>query len=187
MSERKLILASQSPRRQQLMKELGFDFEIRIREVEEIYPDIVPAEDVAEYLAVLKSAAFDDLVDGEVLLTSDTTVVLDDKVLGKPIDKEEAYQMIASYSGRAHDVISGVCLKSKDKRVSFSVTTEVYFKTLKPEWINYYIDQYQPYDKAGAYGIQEWIGQIGIEKIVGSHFNVVGLPTVELYEALDQF
>ena len=187
MIDKKIILASKSPRRKQLMTDLGVDFEIRIREVEEVYPNNLPAEDVAEYLAVLKSGPFDDLQPGEVLVTSDTVVVVDDKVLGKPKSQEEAIEMIASMSGRAHEVISGVSLKSIDKQVSFSVTTQVYFKPLKEEWIRYYVEKYQPLDKAGAYGIQEWIGQVGIDKIEGSFYNVVGLPTTELYEALDQF
>ena len=187
MTNKKIILASKSPRRQQLMQEMGLEFETRLREVEEIYPNNLPAEDVAEYLAVLKSTAFEDLAADEVLITSDTTVVLGELVLGKPKDEQEAFDMIKSMVGRSHDVISGVCIKSTEKQVSFSVTTKVFFKSITDEQIRFYIDKYQPMDKAGAYGIQEWIGQVGIDKIEGSYFNVVGLPTAEVYEALDQF
>ncbi len=183
-----LILASGSPRRQQLLKELGYRFEIRLKEVDETVLESVPTEKIAEYLSIKKAAAYQkELTENEVLITADTTVVLNHQLLNKPTDRKEAISMLTALSGQKHQVISGVCLSSKNKQVSFSVSTHVFFKELSIQEIEHYIDTYQPFDKAGAYGIQEWIGHVGIQRIEGSYFNVVGLPTFELVQALEQF
>lgn len=188
LNDIKLVLASKSPRRQQLLKDIGVDFEIRIKEVEEIYPPELKGKEVALFLSELKAAAFkNSLFPDETLLTSDTIVCLGDKILGKPKDKEHAVDMLNELSGKKHVVITAVTLTSTTKQASFSVSTEVFFKQLSVNEINYYVENYQPFDKAGSYGIQEWIGYIGIEKIVGSYFNVMGLPVKEVYEALIEF
>lgn len=188
LNDIKLVLASKSPRRQQLLKDIGVDFEIRIKEVEEIYPPELKGKEVALFLSELKAAAFkNSLLLDETLLTSDTIVCLGDKILGKPKDKEHAVDMLKELSGKKHVVITAVTLTSTTKQASFSVSTEVFFKQLSANEINYYLENYQPFDKAGSYGIQEWIGYIGIEKIVGSYFNVMGLPVKEVYEALIEF
>lgn len=184
----KIILASKSPRRQQLLKDLGLNFEIRTKEVEEVYPEELKKQEVALYLSELKATAFKgDLQEKELLITSDTIVCLEDRIIGKPKDREDAFHMLSDLSGKMHEVITAVTLTSEQKQHSFYVVTEVYFKTLSNFEIDYYINTCQPFDKAGSYGIQEWIGYIGIEKIVGSYFNVVGLPVKELYEALEEF
>lgn len=183
-----LILASKSPRRQQLLKDIGVDFEIRLKEVDEIYPPTLKGKEVALFLSDLKASAFKNNIQAnEVLLTSDTIVCLGEKILGKPKNREHAIEMLGELSGKKHEVITAVTLTSATKQHSFAVSTEVYFKPLTIEEITYYIDNYQPYDKAGSYGIQEWIGYIGIEKIVGSYFNVMGLPVKEVYEELISF
>ncbi|MFA8436451.1 MAG: Maf-like protein [Marinifilaceae bacterium] len=183
-----IILASQSPRRHQMLKELGLTFEIRTKDVEEVYPEHLEAEEVPVYLAELKAEAFvSDLQDDELVITADTVVCLGDQILGKPADRQEAFDMIRGLSGCSHRVISGVCLMSKEKKVAFPAITHVHFKELSDEEINYYIDTYKPFDKAGAYGIQEWIGFVGIDSIEGSYFNVVGLPIQRLYEELKKF
>lgn len=188
LKDYQLILASQSPRRHQMLKELGLDFIIKTKEVEEIYPDHLKGEQIPIYLAKLKAAAFElDLKEKELVITADTIVCVDDIVLGKPKNRDKAVSMLKMLSGRSHQVISGVCLKSKHKDVSFSTTTYVHFKELSPEEIDYYIDNYKPFDKAGAYGIQEWIGFVGIDGIEGSYFNVVGLPIQRLYQELNVF
>ncbi len=181
-----LILASQSPRRQQLLADMGFAFEVRVKNVPEIYPESLAAGEVAECLAILKSQAFqpEELPENYVLVTADTIVLFHNKVLGKPKDRREAIEMLSQLSGCKHEVISGVCLQRKGKKTSFSVKTNVYFRQLTLEEIIYYVDTYKPFDKAGAYGIQEWIGYIGIERVEGSYFNVMGLPTKRLYEEL---
>lgn len=184
----RLILASKSPRRQQLLKDAGFDFSVKTKDVAEDFPSTLPASEVAKYLAEKKANAFtNELMPDEVVITADTVVIIKDKVLAKPEDKKEAFEMIRSLSGTRHEVITGVCLMSKSKVALFDDTTRVYFKELSDEEINYYIDTYKPYDKAGAYGIQEWIGMIGITKIEGSYFNVVGLPVQKVYEELNRF
>jgi septum formation protein len=183
-----LILASQSPRRHQMLKELGLEFEIRTKEVDEVYPEELTPEQIPVYLAELKASAFEsDFTNNELVITADTIVCVDNWILGKPKDREDAFKMLSALSGRSHQVISGVCLKSKDKKVSFATTTSVHFKELSKQEIDYYIDNYKPFDKAGAYGIQEWIGFIGIDGIEGSYFNVVGLPIQRLYEELSKF
>lgn len=184
----KLILASGSPRRRQLMKEAGFDFEIRLKDTEEQYPDSLEVTQVPEYLAHLKAAAFQgELQEEELLVTADTVVCLDNRILGKPHDREHAVCMLRQLSGRKHTVVTGVCLTTNRKQESFSVFTDVFFKELTEEEIVYYVDRYQPFDKAGAYGIQEWIGYIGIKRIEGSFYNVMGLPVQKLYEAINNF
>lgn len=188
LSKLQLILASKSPRRQQLLKDIGVDFEIRLKEIDEVYPPELKGEEVALFLSELKASAFkNDLQAHEILLTSDTIVCLGEKILGKPTDKQHAIAMLGELSGKKHEVITAVTLTSVSKQHSFAVSTDVYFKPLTSDEINYYIENYQPYDKAGSYGIQEWIGYIGIEKIVGSYFNVMGLPVKEVYEELIKF
>ncbi|MAX79536.1 MAG: septum formation protein Maf [Crocinitomicaceae bacterium] len=183
-----IILGSKSPRRKQLLATLGIAFEIRTQDVEESFPETMPVREIAEYLALKKAESFEgNLAPNELVLTSDTTVVLGNRVMNKPQDRAEAIEMLSSLSGKQHEVITGVSLKSTSKTVHFSTTTQVFFKTLSQQEIEHYVDHYQPFDKAGAYGIQEWIGHIGIEKIEGCFFNVVGLPTQKVYEALTKF
>ncbi len=179
----KIILASGSPRRQQFFRDLNLDFEIRLKEVDEIYPKHLQAHEVTDYLAQLKAAAF-EVAENEIVVTSDTIVWFDEKVLGKPKDYRDAFVILKSLSGNTHQVITSVCLKSASKKKVFHVTTNVTFASLSDEMITYYLDNYKPFDKAGAYGIQEWIGLVGIEKIEGSYTNVVGLPTQEFYNEL---
>jgi septum formation protein len=184
----KIILASGSPRRQQFLKELEIDFEIRLKEIEEIYPDHLKAEEITNFLAKLKASAFEnDLQDNEVLITSDTIVWLDNKALGKPIDASHAVRMLTEMSGKTHKVITSVCIKSTKKEVVFHDETLVTFTDLSLEEIEFYLKNYKPFDKAGSYGIQEWIGLVAIEKIEGSYANVVGLPTHKLYKELMNF
>ena len=184
-----IILASSSPRRQYLLKELGLDFEICTTNVREDFPAGLTPGEVALYLAELKAASFDTarMHQNSILITADTIVVLGDEILGKPGGHDEAVTMLRKLSGRKHDVITAICLKSKKKTRTFQVLSSVYFKELKPEEIEYYIRNFQPFDKAGGYGIQEWIGYIGISKIEGSFFNIMGLPVKELYEELLNF
>ena len=184
----RLILASASPRRQQLMKDAGLDFEIRLKEISERWPQTLPHTEVAEYLAKLKATAFkEELLADELLITADTVVCLDAKILGKPKNREDAIQILKEISGRKHTVITGVCLTTVTHQQSFSSHTDVYFKELTDDEIRFYVDTYKPFDKAGAYGIQEWIGYIGIKKIEGSFYNVMGLPIQQLYETLNNF
>jgi len=183
-----IILASKSPRRQQLLKELGVDFIIKTKEIEEVYPSHLKKKAVALFLSELKANAFKkDIKENEIVITSDTIVCLDNEIIGKPTDRVNAIEMLEKLSGKRHEVITAVTLFSIQKKVSFSVCTEVFFKPLSMEEITYYIDNYKPYDKAGSYGIQEWIGYIGIEKIIGSYFNVMGFPVKEVYDALIKF
>lgn len=183
LKNHKLILASGSPRRQQFFKDLALDFEIRLKDIEETYPENLKAEAVTDYLALLKADAF-ELQLNEILVTSDTIVWLDDKVIGKPKDYGDAFVILKELSGQTHQVITSVCLKSVSKTKVFNVTTKVTFAELTDEMIEFYIETHKPYDKAGAYGIQEWIGLVGIEKIEGSYTNVVGLPTEKFYKEL---
>ncbi|MBX2841956.1 MAG: Maf family nucleotide pyrophosphatase [Flammeovirgaceae bacterium] len=184
----KIILGSNSPRRKQLLSDLGIEFEVKVKPTPEDFPqDFLPTE-VAELLAKRKANAFrSELKSDELIITADTTVVMENKLLEKPADAAEAENMIKALSGKKHKVISGVCLLSLDKEISFSDTTEVYFNDLSDEEINYYIQKFKPFDKAGAYGIQEWIGMAGISKISGSFYNVVGLPVARLYQELKVF
>ena len=184
----KLILGSKSPRRSELLTAIGFKFEIRTKDTEEIYPVTLPIDQVAEYIAQLKAdALIEDLKDDEILICADTTVQIDDLLLGKPKDTAEATKMLSLLSGRTHVVTTGVVIASNEMELSFSVKTEVTFKPLSMDEIEFYIETYQPFDKAGSYGIQEWIGYIGIQKINGSYNNVVGLPTHEVYQGIQKF
>jgi len=188
LKDYKIILASQSPRRQQLLKGLDIPFEIIIKDIKEEYPKDLKKEKIALYLCELKAAAFDGEIDDNTLvITADTIVWINEKVLNKPIDHNDAVSILKTLSGNMHEVITGVCLKTKNKTHSFYALTKVFFKKLSQQEIEYYITNYKPFDKAGAYGAQEWIGYVAIEKIEGSYFNVMGLPTRLLYEELMKF
>jgi septum formation protein len=179
-----LILASNSPRRKQLLEEAGFQFTVKTIPFEEVFPHELSADRVAEYLAIEKNKAHRQEFENETIVTADTVVVFTDHVLGKPKDVEDAFKTLKILSGKIHQVYSGVCISNPNKQVAFSSLTEVKFKELTDEEINYYIEKFQPFDKAGSYGIQEWIGLIGVEWIKGSFVNVVGLPVNEVYRVL---
>lgn len=186
--EYNIILASKSPRRQELLKKLEINFKIKTNPVEENYPSHLKNEEIALYLAELKAESFSkELKINDLVITADTIVCIENEVLGKPKNKQSAKEMLKKLSGNKHTVYTGVCLKTTKRTHSFWASTEVYFRPLKTEEIDYYLSNYEPYDKAGAYGIQEWIGYIGIEKIEGSYFNVMGLPTQKLYDELQKF
>ncbi|WP_277484161.1 Maf family nucleotide pyrophosphatase [Catalinimonas alkaloidigena] len=181
----KLILASNSPRRQQLLSELGLKFQLRSLEVEESFPAELEVDKVAEYLAIKKGRAHQKTMEAdEIIITADTTVVVGQSVLNKPADEKEAFQMLQQLSDTTHQVITGVCLTLAEQHQSFRDITSVTFRKLDEEEINHYIKHYHPFDKAGGYAIQEWIGMIGITHIDGSYFNVVGLPSEKLYGKL---
>ena len=182
----RLVLASNSPRRKELLRGLGIDFEVRlIRDIDESYPAALPVNDVAVHISKAKSAAYlDTMAENEVVLTADTVVVCDGQILGKPQDTEDARRMLGLLSGKSHEVITGVTLSTLQWQRSFAVTTVVWFKELTADEIGFYVDSYRPFDKAGAYGIQEWIGYIGVQRIEGSYFNVMGLPVQRIYEEL---
>lgn len=182
--KRPLILASTSPRRQYLMKEAGFDFTLEKPDTDESFPAEMPVDQVAKYLASKKAEYFRPKIHDEIIVTADTVVILFNKILNKPANRQEACEMLASLSGRTHLVMTGVCIISKEKEISFDETTEVTFQVLTRDEIEFYVDQYKPYDKAGAYGAQDWIGMIAIQKITGSYFNVMGLPIHRVYEHL---
>lgn len=184
LKDHRIILASGSPRRQQFFKDLGLDFTIQLKEIEEIYPDHLKAQEITDYLAQLKANAFTDLKPNEILITSDTIVWHNNKALGKPKDLKDAIQMIRSLSGDTHEVITSVCFKTSTETKVVHDSTKVTFKDLTTEEIEYYVTTHKPLDKAGAYGIQEWIGFIGISNIEGSYFNVMGLPTHLVYDML---
>jgi septum formation protein len=180
-----IILASGSPRRQEFFKNLDLNFEIRLKEIEEIFPDTLQSLEITDYLAQLKAAAFDgDLLENELLITSDTLVWLYNEALGKPKNYQDAFEMLQKLSNQTHEVITSVCFKTKYLTDTINDITKVTFGTLSDEAITYYLDHYKPFDKAGSYGIQEWIGLIGITKIEGSYTNVVGLPTEKVYHYL---
>lgn len=188
LKDYKFILASGSPRRQQFFKDFDLKFEIRLKEIEEIYPDTLKAEEITNYLAELKAQAFEgELSDNEILITSDTLVWLNGKALGKPKDYDDAFQILKSLSNQTHEVITSVCFKTNTKTETIFDVTKVSFRELSDDSIRYYLDNYKPFDKAGAYGIQEWIGLIGIYKIEGSYTNVVGLPTEKVYTYLTSY
>lgn len=181
----KIVLASQSPRRQQLLADMGIPFTVKTLDTNENYPDTLEAHAVAQYLAEKKADSYvSSLHDDEVVITADTTVVVNDLILGKPENAEEASAMLQQLSGKMHEVITGVCVCTKQSRISFDDITKVWFRDLDPDEVEHYIQTYRPFDKAGSYAIQEWIGMIGIEKIQGSYFNVVGLPAEKLYKTL---
>jgi len=185
----KIILASKSPRRQNLLKELGVDFEIvENNNVDEVYPEDLTKHDIPVFLAEKKAQGlFSKITGNELIITSDTIVLFNNEVIEKPVDYNDAVKMLNKLSGNKHTVVSGVCITTKQKQVSFSADTDVYFNHLTDDEIKYYIDNFKPFDKAGAYGIQEWIGFIGVEKIEGSYFNVMGLPVQKLYAELLKF
>jgi septum formation protein len=188
LKHKTIILGSKSPRRKELLEGLGISFETRTKEVEESFSNDLDQQKVAEFLAEKKANAFtSELTTGDIVITSDTVVLCENEILGKPKDTADAYKMLSKLSGKSHQVITGVCLKSIDKIITFSDSTKVWFKPLTSEEINYYINTYKPFDKAGSYGIQEWIGYIGIEKIEGTYFNVMGLPVNLLYKKLYDF
>ena len=184
-----LILASASPRRIDLLKELKLSFDCIPLDVDEAFPAHLKDHEVARFLAHLKAEAFpaEKLTSKSILITADTIVCLGDQILGKPENRDHAIEMLRNLSGKMHKVITGVCIRSHDKETIFSNETDVYFCQLSDDEIVYYVDQFKPFDKAGAYGIQEWIGYIGIEKIEGSYFNVMGLPIQQLYRELQKF
>jgi len=184
----KLILASKSPRRKELLEALGYSYEIRTKETDESFPLDLKTSDIANYIARLKANDLESSIkEDEVLLTADTIVVCENKVLGKPESTKEAFDMISQLSDKTHQVITGVCITTQTEQKEIAVTTEVTFKELTSDEINFYIENYQPFDKAGAYGIQEWIGLIAVSKIEGSYSNVVGLPTKEVNELLSNY
>lgn len=187
LQKNKLVLASGSPRRQQFFKDLDLDFEIRLKEIEEVFPPELKREEITNYLAELKANAFEgELKNDEILITSDTIVWHKDKALGKPKDAQDAFEILKSLSDATHEVITSVCFKTNfDIEVIYEVT-RVTFNELSDEAIQYYIENYKPFDKAGAYGIQEWIGFVGVSKIEGSYANVMGMPTDKVYEYLSK-
>lgn len=188
LPNKKIILASGSPRRQQYCRELGLDFSIQLKEVEEIYPENLKHHQITDFLAELKASAFEnELAENEILITSDTIVWHENKALGKPKNYDEAFDMISSMSGKTHEVITSVCIKTSSKMELFHSITKVTFINLTKTEIDYYITNYKPFDKAGAYGIQEWIGLVGIAKIEGSYPNVVGLPVDKLYAKIKEY
>ena len=189
MNSYKIILASNSPRRKELLAGLDVQFEVRVlKGIDESYPDTVPTAEIAEYIAQKKAAAYRETIAAdELVITADTIVVLGDEVLGKPKDAADARRMLRELSGRTHQVITGVVLTTKERQEHFSVVSDVTFKTLEDSEIDYYVETYKPMDKAGAYGIQEWIGYVGVTRLEGSYFNVMGLPVQRIYEALKRF
>lgn len=183
-----VILASKSPRRQELLRLMDIDFRIVLKEVDENYPEGLSPSEIAVYIAEKKARAFDESIEGnDLVLTADTIVSIEGQILGKPENEDHAIEMVSLLSGKKHEVITGVTLLNKNGMTSFYDVTEVFFSELSPEEIRYYIERYKPLDKAGSYGIQDWIGLAGIEKISGSYSNVVGLPTEKLYRELRRF
>lgn len=189
LSKYKIVLASGSPRRKELLAGLGLEFSVFcLKDIDESYPADLNAADVAGYISEKKADAYRQIIhDNELFITADTVVVSGNRILGKPTDRQNAIEMLQALSGKEHQVITGVTLVSAERRASFSVTTDVRFCTLTDEEIEYYVDNYRPFDKAGAYGIQEWIGYIGVENISGSYFNVMGLPVQRLYRELKKW
>lgn len=182
---KKLILGSKSPRRSQLLREAGFDFEIRIQDIDENFDPLMPLYHIAENLAERKAIALQHtLIPDEILLTADSVVILYDTIYNKPDNYDEGVHMLSALSGRTHDVATGVCLQTLEKKMLFTVVTKVSFALLSASEIDYYLKSYEPYDKAGAYGIQDWIGLCKVSKIEGSYSNVMGLPVKEVYDAL---
>jgi len=188
LNKYRIILASRSPRRQQLLQELGIKFEVVVRDYDESYPEELKGKEIAEYLSGEKARHYlAEIKDNEIIITADTIVWCNDKVLGKPADAEEAKNMIRELSGNVHDVITGVTLLSNKKEKTFTDLTRVTFEEMSGEEISYYVENFKPFDKAGAYGIQEWIGITACSRIEGSYFNVVGLPVQKLYKELKEF
>lgn len=188
-SSTKILLASGSPRRRELLAMIAPDFAVAPgRDVDESYPSDIPAEKVAEYLSKVKADAYIDLLaDDEIIITADTVVIIDGRILGKPAGRDDAVAMLRSLSGRRHKVVTGVTVTAGDRSISFDETTVVEFAPLSDDEIDAYVDTFRPYDKAGAYGIQEWIGAVGIKGIEGCYYNVMGLPVHTLYHRLKEF
>ena len=184
-----IVLASASPRRKLLLEEMGIEFAVFTKNVQEVYPESFSPQEVAKHLSELKASAFanDELLPNKLLITADTVVAIGNEILGKPTNEKNAFEMLSKLSDGEHDVITGVCLRTASKTYSFTATTKVFFKELLEAEIDFYISKFKPFDKAGAYGIQEWIGHVAIERIEGSYFNVMGLPTHRLYEELVKF
>ena len=184
-----IVLASKSPRRQELLNGIGVDFTILAKEVDESYPLRLPLVDVAPFLSLKKAKAFDDseLPDNYMVIAADTVVIVGNEILGKPRDRDDAVRMMDLLSGKVHKVVTGVTVHTKEKTKTFAVVSKVTFETIDNQEINYYIDKFMPYDKAGAYGVQEWIGYIGVSNVEGSYYNVMGLPTQKLYKVLKDF
>lgn len=184
-----IVLASKSPRRQELLKGIGIDFSVLTKDVDESYAPNISVYDVAPYLSVKKAKAFneEELPDNYMVITADTVVVVNDMILGKPKNTEEAHEMLNLISGKKHSVITGVTIRTSDKVKTFSVVSKVSFEVLEQDEIEYYVNNFKPYDKAGAYGIQEWFGYVGVSHVEGSYFNVMGLPTQKLYNMLKTF
>ena len=189
LSGRKIILASASPRRKELLSGLGVQFTVDTRNsFEEIAPEGLPYSQYPEYMAKGKSHGFHrDLLPDEILVTADTMVLCSDEIMGKPTDRADAIRMVQKLQNNRHSVLTGVCIRSLEKEVCFTASTDVFFDELSQEEIEYYVDTYRPFDKAGAYGVQEWVGYAGIKRIEGSYFNVVGLPVQMLYQKLKEF
>jgi septum formation protein len=187
LQHKNIILASGSPRRQQYFKELDIDFTIQLKEIEEVFPNHLKAEEITNFLAELKAAVFTNLNENDVLITSDTIVWHEGKALGKPKDYQDAFEMLQSLSAKTHEVITSVCFKTNAKTETIFEITKVTFKKISDEAIAYYLDNYKPFDKAGSYGIQEWIGLIAISKIEGSYANVVGMPVDKVYDKLLEY
>ena len=185
----KIILASNSPRRKELLAGLDLQFEVRVlQDIDESYPEDLPTQEIAEFISKKKADAYvKTMADDELVITADTVVILGNVVMGKPHDEAEAKRMLGELSGQTHQVTTGVTLSTKERQMSFSVVTDVTFKQLSSDEIDYYVRTYHPMDKAGAYGIQEWIGYIGVTALNGSYFNVMGLPVQRIYEALRTF
>ena len=182
-----LILASNSPRRQQLMRDAGFEFTVKVKDTNEDFPKTMPAKEVPAYLARKKAEAFRQELKNEIVLTADTIVVIENEILNKPKDASEASEMLKKLSGKQHQVITGVCLMTQESTESFIDTTEVFFRELSDFEIDYYIKTCRPFDKAGAYGVQDYIGMVGIPRMEGSYFTVMGLPVHKVYEALSRY
>jgi len=186
-----IILASQSPRRREILKMLGVDFKVVVKDTDETFPPELQGGAIPEHIAVLKASAFDSdlqsLPDNTIIIASDTIVYIDNKVIGKPKGREDAIKMLKTLSGRCHQVLTGVCIKTKDRQRSFFAESKVWFRELSDDEITYYVDNYKPFDKAGAYAVQEWIGAAAIAKIEGSYYNVMGLPSQMLYNELLKF
>lgn len=184
-----IILASNSPRRRELLRGLDLAFNVRVLpDIAENFPETIEPKDVAEYISKVKANAYlDTITEKELVLTADTVVIIDREILGKPHNAEQAKAMLHKISGRKHQVVTGVCLTTKERQHSFSVSTDVTFKELSDAEINYYVETYEPFDKAGAYGIQEWIGYVGVTSLEGSYFNVMGLPVQRIWTELNKF
>lgn len=189
VNDYKIVLASNSPRRKELLGGLGVSFEVRtLQDIDESYPDTLKGEDIPKFISGKKAEAYlKTMADDELIITADTIVYDNEQVLGKPKDEEDAKRMLRQLSGHAHEVITGVSIVTKQKTVQFASTSKVFFADLSDDEIDYYVARYKPFDKAGAYGIQEWIGFVGVTRIEGSYFNVMGLPIQRLYTELKNF